>query len=119
MTIDEGLNELARQRYSHTVDVVEGVMTQVMMHPYLQPVHRVSTRGRWLTSSVAAVIVMAVVGVAAFRIQANNEAGIGSMISQVQDYDYYGTAVEEAALNPIECIYEGQESVFSENTLTQ
>ena len=106
MTIDEGLNQLARQQYPHTVDVVQTVMSQVRQHPYLQPVHRVHTWQRITSSAVAAVLLAIVVSTVVVRIQANNEAGIGSMIAQVQDYGYYGSTVEEPALNPIECIYE-------------
>ncbi len=105
MTIDEGLNELARQQYPHQVDVVQAVMAQVRQHPYLQPVRRVQTWQRVVSSSVAAVLLALVVSVTVVRIQAYNEAGIGSMIAQVQDYNYYGS-VEEAAMNPIEYIYE-------------
>ena len=106
MTIDEGLQELARQQYPRKVDVVEGVMAQVRQHPYLQHVHRVHTWQRIASSAVAAVLLAIVVSTVVIRVQASNDAGLGSMIAQVQDYGYYGSAVEEPALNPIECIYE-------------
>ena len=105
MTIDEGLKELARQQCPHDVDVVDGVMAQVRQHPYLQPRHKVVAWQRVVSSSVAAVVIALVVGITIVRIQAYNDAGIGNMIAQLQDYDYYGAA-EEPALNPIECIYE-------------
>lgn len=106
MTIDEGLNELARQQYPYSVDVVQAVMAEVRQHPYLQPVRRVQPWQRVLSSSIAAVM-LALIGFGTMmRIQAHNDAGIGSMIAQVQDYNYYGSTVEDAALNPIEYIYE-------------
>lgn len=105
MTIDEGLNELARQQYPGTVNVVDAVMAQVRLHPYLRPIHRVRTWQKVLSSSVAAVVLALLVSVTVMRIQAYNDAGIGTMISQVHDYSYYGT-VDEVAVNPIECIYE-------------
>ena len=105
MTIDEGLKELAAMQYPHQVDVAQAVMAQVRQHPYLQPVRRVQPWQRVVSSSVAAVVVALIASVTVIRIQASNEAGIGSMIAQVQDYGYYGS-VEEAAVNPIEYIYE-------------
>lgn len=106
MTIDEGLQELARQQYPRRVDVVEGVMAQVRQHPYLRPVRQVRTWQRIASSAVAAVLLALVVSTVVVRLQANNDAGIGSMIAQVQDYGYYAATVEESALNPIEYIYE-------------
>ncbi len=105
MTIDEGLNQLAAMQYPHRVDVVDGVMAQVRQHPYLQPVHSTNTWRRVAMSSAAAVLLVVVVGGVVARVQASGDDGIGSMIAQVQDYNYYGT-VEEAAVNPIEYIYE-------------
>ena len=100
MTVDEGLNELARQRCPQTVDVVQAVMARVSAHPYM----RRTQRGRVLPYAAAA----AVVGIVGTGIVArhDNNTGIGSMVAQVQDYSYYGSTVEEAAVNPIEYIYE-------------
>ena len=106
MTVDEGLNQLAAMQCPRKVDVVDGVMAYANAHPYMMPVRRTNVWRRVVSSSVAAVLLAAVASVVVLRIQVNNDAGIGSAIAQVQDYGYYSSSIEEAALNPIEYIYE-------------
>ena len=105
MTIDEGLNELARQSCPRSVNVVPQVMAHVSQHPYLQSVRRVQVWQRLGWPAVAAAVVCIVAGAAIMRMNAYDEAGIGNMISQVHDYSYYST-VDQAAVNPIEYLYE-------------
>lgn len=106
MTVDEGLKELARMDYPREVDVVDGVMAEVMKHPYLRPVHRtVQPWQRIVSTTVAAAVVALVVNVVALRMNSYDEAGIGSMISQVHDYEYYGSTIEDGAVNPYEYLY--------------
>ena len=105
MTVDEGLKELARQQYPHNVDVVQSVMAQVRMHPYLQPRRQVATWQRIVSATMAAAIVALLVNLVVVNLRSYDEDGIGYMISQVHDYNYYGSSVEEA-VNPIEYIYE-------------
>ena len=105
MTVDEGLKELARTNYPGRVDVVQGVMAEVMKHPYLRPVRRVQPWQRIVSTTVAAAIVAVVVNTVAVRMNTYDEAGIGSMISQVQSYEYYGTTIEDGAVNPYDYLY--------------
>lgn len=109
MTVEEGLKELASQNYSGRVDVVQGVMAEVNKHPYLQPVRRVQPWQRIVSTTVAAAIVALVVDVVAVRLNSYDEEGIGMMISQVQNYDYYGSTVENAALDPMDYFNEEYE----------
>lgn len=104
--IDELLKQLAAEKYPHQVDVVDSVMTQVSIRPYMHPVRRVQSWQRWTSGAVAAVITLLAVNLTVSRIQSNDNEGIGYMIAQVQDYNYYGSAVEEQAVNPIEYLYE-------------
>lgn len=105
MMIEETLEQLAALQYPKKVDVVGCVMAEVGKKPYLRPVHRTV---RWQRiSAVAAVAAVVLVAVNVLTVHTRNydEAGIGSMIAQVNDYSSWGT-VEEAALNPIEYFYE-------------
>ena len=104
--IDELLKQLAAEQYPHQVDVVDSVMSQVSARPYLRPVRRVQSWQRWTSGAVAAVIILLAVNLTVSRIQANDNAGIGYMIAQVQDYNYYGSTIEDEAVNPIEYLYE-------------
>ena len=105
MTVDEGLKELACQQYPHKVDVVQGVMSQVSAHPYLQPRHHVAVWQRVVSATMAAAIAVLIVNFLVVNIRSYNEDNISYMISQVHDYNYYN-AVEEAAENPIAYIYD-------------
>lgn len=106
MTIDEELKQMAGMTYPGRVDVVEGVMAEVMKHPYLRPVRRsVQPWQRIVSTTVAAAVVALVVNVIMVRMNSYDEAGIGQMISQVQEYDYYGSTVEDGAVNPYEYLY--------------
>ena len=106
MTVEEGLKELAGKNYPGKVDVVQGVMAEVMKHPYMQPVRRVQPWQRIVSTTVAAALVALVVNVVTVRMNSYDEEGIGMMISQVQNYEYYGSTVENAAVNPVDYFYE-------------
>ena len=106
MTVDEGLKQLAAMDYPRRVDVVDGVMAEVMKHPYLRPARKpLQAWQRIVSTTVAAAIVAVVVNVLMVRMHNYDEDGIGSMIAQVQDYDYYGYAVEDGAVNPLDYLY--------------
>lgn len=106
MTVDESIKELAALRYQGKVDVVESVMAEVSKHPYMRPVRKaVQPWQRIVSTTVAAAIVALVVNVVTVRMHSYDEAGIGSMISQVHNYEYYGSTVEDCAENPIEYFY--------------
>lgn len=106
MTVDEGLKQLAAKDYPGKVDVVEAVMAEVSKHPYLRPVKKtVQPWRRIVSTTVAAAIVAVVVNVVAVRTNKYDEDGIGQMIAQVQDYDYYGSTIEDGAVNPMEYLY--------------
>ena len=106
MTVDESIKELAALRYPGKVDVVESVMAEVSKHPYMRPVRKaVQPWQRIVSTTVAAAIVALVVNVVTVRMHSYDEAGIGSMISQVPNYEYYGSTVEDCAENPIEYFY--------------
>lgn len=106
MTIDQQLEQLSRLRYPKQVDVVDRVMAQVADRPYLQPVaHR---RQIWKPVSIAAVAAVAVlllVNVVSIYGRSYDEAGMGVTIAQLNDYSSWNT-IEEAAVNPYECLYE-------------
>ena len=106
MTVDEGLKQLAAMEYPRRVDVVQGVMAEVSKRPYLRPVRKVvQPWQRIVSTSVAAAIVAVVVNVVALRTNNYDEAGIGSMIAQVQDYEYYDATIENGAVNPLDYFY--------------
>ncbi len=105
MNIEETLEQMARQTYSHKVDVVEDVMATVSQRPYLRPVHR---QVRWRpvgTAVAAAVALLLVVGFAMPFLRSYNEDDMSSMMVQANDYASWGT-VEQAAVNPIEFLFE-------------
>ena len=105
MTIDQTLEQLARQQYPGKVDVVDRVMAQVEQHPYLQRV--TPQRFGWQRfSAIAAAAVVALLAVnVVFFHNAYDDDGIGSMIAQVNDYSSWNS-VEYAAVNPIESLYD-------------
>jgi len=109
MTIDEGLKELARLEYPAKVDVVDKVMAEVSKQPYLRPVRKVQPWQRIVSTSIAAAIVALIVNIVVIRTANYDEDSIGNMISQVNEYDYYGYSVEEQAINPIEFLYDENE----------
>lgn len=104
MTIDQTLEQLAKQQYPEKVDVVDRVMAQVEQHPYLQ---RVTPRFQWQRfSAIAAAAVVALVAVNVVLFHSDyDDDGIGSMIAQVNDYSSWNT-IEYAAVNPIESLYD-------------
>ena len=105
MNIDQTLEQLSRLEYPRQVDVVEGVMAEVAKRPYLRPVHRAPAWRRIGTVAAAAVALLFVVNLALPYFRSYDEAGMGSMIAQANDYSsWYG--VEEVAYNPIECLYD-------------
>ena len=106
MKVDEGLRELASVgEYPRQVNVVEAVMAEVGKHPYLRPVRQVQPWQRIVSTTVAAAIAALIVNVLVIRTQTYDEAGIGTMIAQVQNYDYYGSTIEDGAVNPFEYLY--------------
>lgn len=106
MTVDEGLWQLAAMECPRKVNVVDGVMAEVIKHPYLRPARKsVQPWQRIVSTTLAAAIVAVAVNVAMVRMNSYDEAGIGSMISQVQDYDYYGYTVEDGAIEPLDYLY--------------
>ncbi len=109
MTIDEGLKELARLEYPKKVDIVDKVMAEVSKKPYLRPVHKVQPWQRIVSTSIAAAIVALIVNIVVIRTAKYDEDSIGNMISQVNEYDYYGYTIEEQAINPIEFLYDENE----------
>ena len=109
MTIDEGLQQLAQLEYPRKVDVVDKVMATVSERPYLRPIHKVQPWQRIVSTTIAAAIVALIVNVIVIRNAQYDEVGIGNMISQVHDYNYYGFSVEQQAVNPIEFLYDDYE----------
>jgi len=111
VTIDEQLEQLAHLECPRQVDVTDRVMSQVMQHPYLQTQQnrQVSSHAPvWRRIGIvaaAAVATILIVNVASLYTRSYDEEGMGSMIAQVNDYSSWN-AVEEAAVNPIECLYE-------------
>lgn len=105
MNIDQRLEQLARLQYPRQVDVTERVMAYAVQHPYLQPVHRSSVWRRVSVVAAVAVVALLIVNVASVYTHSYDLDGMGNMISQVNDYSSWNS-VEEAALNPIEYIYE-------------
>ena len=105
MNIEQTLEQLAREGYPHKVDVVERVMAAVEQKPYLRPVRR---RVSWRpvgAAVAAAVALVAAVGFVLPLLRTYDEADMSSMIAEANDYSSWG-AVEEAAENPIEFLYE-------------
>ena len=105
MNIDQRLEQLARLQYPRQVDVTDRVMAQVMQHPYLQPVHRTGVWRRAGIAAVAAVAVLLLVNVASVYTRSYDLDGMGSTIAEVNDYSSWNS-VENAAVNPIEYLYE-------------
>lgn len=105
MTIEETLKQMAGLQYPRQVDVVDRVMAEVSQHPYLQPVKRVVQWGRVSAIAAAAVVALLAVNVAVFQLRDYDEVGIGSAMLTLNDYTMWNT-VEEAAVNPIEYLYE-------------
>lgn len=105
MKVDDGLKELAQMEYPRKVNVVDAVMAEVGKHPYLRPVHHVQTWQRIVSTTVAAAIALLIVNVVVVRTQTYDEVGIGAMIAQVQNYDCYGSTIEDGAVNPFEYLY--------------
>lgn len=103
MNIDEQLQQLAQQTCPRQVDVVDAVMAQVRQRPYLIPSHRKAVWRRIATTAVAAAAALVILNVALRP--SYNEQQIGSMMTQVIDYDYY-SSVEGLAENPIDFLYE-------------
>lgn len=104
MNIDQTLDQLARQKYPHQVDVVDRVMAQVEQHPYLLHRHR----PLWQPVGAAAAACIAfllVLNVVTFRFRSYDEAGLGMAIAQVNDYSSWNS-VEDYANNPYEYLYE-------------
>ena len=105
MNIDQTLEQLARLQYPHRVDVTDRVMAHAMQHPYLQPVHRGRTWRRVSAVAAAAVVALLAVNVVSVYTRSYDLDGMGSLIAQANDYSSWNT-VEQAAVNPIESIYE-------------
>ena len=106
MIVDEGLRELAAMSYPGKVDVVQQVMDEVSKRPYLRPAKKaVQPWQRLVATTAAAAVVAIVVNVVMVRTNNCDEAGIGEMITQVQNYDYYGYTVEDFAADPMEYLY--------------
>lgn len=104
MNIDQTLEQLAKQQYSHQVDVVDRVMAQVSQHPYLQPRHR---RPLWQpigAAAAACAALLLVINVATFSLRSYDEAGMGNAIAQVNDYASWNS-VEDMADNPYDYFY--------------
>ena len=100
MTIEQTMDRIATLQYPRKVDVVDGVMAQVVQHPYLR-----LSLPRWRIAAVAAVAAaVIVVGVFLLRPLGYSNEEMASTIMQFNDYSSWIT-VEEAA-NPIADIYE-------------
>lgn len=108
MNTEQLLQELAGVEYPRQVDVVDAVMAEVRKRPYLMPKRR-NVVLRRVGLSVAAAAVAAIIAVPALMPKAGSNEPMGDMLASVQSYDYYA-AIESAALNPIECLYDEPEN---------
>lgn len=104
MTLEQTLEQLSQQQYPHKVDVVDRVMAQVQQKPYLRPVRR-SIGWRQISIAAAAVVALFVVNITFFRPSSFSNEDMGYAISQFNDFSSWNT-VEEAALNPMEPLFE-------------
>lgn len=107
MNTEQLLQELAQTECPRQVDVVDSVMAAVRQRPYLMPKRR-NVVLRRIGLSAAAVAAVAVIAVPALMPKAGSNEPMGDMLASVQSYDYYA-AVESAAVNPIECLYDEPE----------
>lgn len=105
MDIEQTLEQLSQLRYPQQVDVTERVMAQVSQRPYLQPVHRSHIWRRISLVAAAAVVAIVLLNVAFVYTRPYDLDGMGSIIAQANDYSSW-YPVEEAAVNPIEYLYE-------------
>lgn len=104
MNIEQTLEQLAAQQYPQKVDVVDRVMAEVSKQPQLRPTYRKINWQRASAFAAAAVVALIAVNVLSVHTRSYDEADMGSMIAQVNDYSSWNT-VEEAAVNPIEYLY--------------
>lgn len=105
MTIDQTLELMSNLQYPRQVDVTDRVMEKIAN---LTLAERPKSRPLWrriTTVAVAAVALLFVVNLAFPYFKSYDEASIGQMISQVNDYSAWNT-VEQAAENPYEYLYE-------------
>ena len=105
MNIDQQLEQLARLQYPKQIDVTDRVMSEVMQHPYMQPVHRRTLWKPFGIAVAAAVAALLVVNVVSLYGRSYDEAGMGNTLAQLNDYSSWNT-VEDAAVNPYEYLYE-------------
>ena len=103
MTIEQTLEHVATLQYPRNVDVVDGVMAQVVQHPYLRLSPPATRRWRMAAVAAAAAAVI-VVGAFLLRPSGYSNEDMASAIMQFNDYSSW-TTIEEAA-NPIADIYE-------------
>lgn len=105
MNIDQQLEELSNLHYPAQVDVTEAVLAQIAGQPRLQPVRCMTLRRN--VSMAAAAVVLVLVGVSVYlsHTRTYDLDGLGSMITQVNDYSTWNI-VEQAALDPYAIIYE-------------
>lgn len=108
MNTEQLLQELAGVEYPRQVDVVDAVMAEVRKRPYLMPKRR-NVVLRRIGLSAAAVAAVAIIAVPALMPKGGSSEPMGDMLASVQSYDYYA-AIESAALNPIECLYDEPEN---------
>ena len=96
MNIDQLMQQLAALRCPRQVDVVEDVMQEVSLRPYMM---KTPAARRWRTAGIAAAAA-ALIAVAANVVFANlqqrDDDGIGAALTQVNDYSSWN-AVEELA----------------------
>lgn len=105
MTLEQTLEQLSQQQYPHKVDVVDRVMAQVQQKPYLRPVRRSIGWRQISITAAAAVVALFIVNITFYRPASLSNEDMGLAISQFNDYSSWNT-VEEAALNPMEPLFE-------------
>ncbi len=106
MNIDQTLEQMAHLQYPHQVDMVDRVMAQVSSMPQPKvhsPRRIIPFTVVWTAAATVALIL--IVNITGLFHHSYDDASIGSMIAQVNDYSSWGT-VEEAAVNPYEYLYD-------------
>lgn len=105
MTLDEQLEQLAHLSYPRQVDVVDKVMSTLSnrnLHPS-KSIHPLWSRVAVVAAAVVALVLVVNITLPYFRTY--NEADMGNMMAQLNDYASWNT-IEESAENPYEFLYE-------------